>query len=748
VDLAKQILGKVKYPIDFPLPSPGRDRVDIEDIAERIDTGLTKDTDLTRHSNKYKNSPMLLGEKFRKPTKDNVELVRQLSLLPNIILTGNDPDKITKTTVDLVNDLKERVEDWSILWVDARSVDSIQKSCVQILETLIETELRDRSGDGISRSGAKALFHYLSWTYEGLWIMVFDGLEAEGAMYLRLENMFPRSCAGTLIISTTDPTTAQLLGLSEVIQLPDADAAFDRNRDKYLQLRAHLAALIVSRPTEGPRDIDKDTRNFDYFAKLELEPIQERLVEANLRRRHKFMEAQRHSHLLKDPTTFDRQKLILAANILSSGSTQPTQEDSKSQVSKTASKKKESKTDIARTPSDTLTTPGTIASVLDTGFKGLQHRGPTGTIVTRFAARPQYPKAKVSNADQPSFKCPCCCQAIPAREAEDIQFRKHLANDLSPYTCIFDNCPTPYKLFVTKKGWNEHFMNAHPPRWQCPYCHGDPPIFTSLAGITTHLHTHHWDDVSNDELADALSESEIHIMGITKCPLCDSIGPPDSPALIDHVLEHIHDFSLRSLPWPKDPVLNLNKSAGTFNVSVRDFGHIARWVDETSPEQECLLQLGASDHIPLASTGERSLKELEEDYYSRNDYFLDESSDGRFPSQQSTNASKLSWAEDVEAINEDDIWAEFTAVGKKDKMKDSDSKPKTKAEFVVNVKKAFEGTIAERFFMNNSKFIEELAEKAAALADDPTTPICGKDLFPKTAQVTMHQQVLYCGKCI
>jgi hypothetical protein len=78
----------------------------------------------------------------------------------------------------------------------------------------------------------------------------------------------------------------------------------------------------------------------------------------------------------------------------------------------------------------------------------------------------------------------------------------------------------------------------------------------------------------------------------------------------------------------------------------------------------------------------------------------------------------------------------------------SDSKPKTKAEFVANVKKAFQGTIAELFFKNNSEFIEELAEKAAALADDPTTPICGKDLFPKTAQVTMHQQVLYCGKCI
>ncbi|KAF3396793.1 hypothetical protein DPV78_007762 [Talaromyces pinophilus] len=225
LDLLKR---RVKYPIDFSLPSPGRGRVNIEDIAERIDTGLTNDTDLTRHSNKYKNSPMLLGEEFRKPTKDNVELARQLSLLPNIILTGHDPDQNTETTVELVNELKERVEDWSILWVDARSVASIQKSCVQILETLVGTEVRDRPGDETSRCGVKALFHYLSWTYEGLWIMVFDGLEAEGATYLRMENMFPRSCSGTLIISTTDPTSAGLLGLAEVIQLPEVDLSLDR----------------------------------------------------------------------------------------------------------------------------------------------------------------------------------------------------------------------------------------------------------------------------------------------------------------------------------------------------------------------------------------------------------------------------------------------------------------------------------------------------------------------------------------
>jgi hypothetical protein len=70
--------------------------------------------------------------------------------------------------------------------------------------------------------------------------------------------------------------------------------------------------------------------------------------------------------------------------------------------------------------------------------------------------------------------------------------------------------------------------------------------------------------------------------------------------------------------------------------------------------------------------------------------------------------------------------------------------PETNAQFVANVEKAFKNTPAERFFKNNPAFIKELAAKAAALADDPSTPIAREDLLPKTAQVTMHQQVLYC----
>ncbi|KAH8730014.1 hypothetical protein GQ44DRAFT_673679 [Phaeosphaeriaceae sp. PMI808] len=70
--------------------------------------------------------------------------------------------------------------------------------------------------------------------------------------------------------------------------------------------------------------------------------------------------------------------------------------------------------------------------------------------------------------------------------------------------------------------------------------------------------------------------------------------------------------------------------------------------------------------------------------------------------------------------------------------------PQSNAEFVANVESFVKGTPAERFFKNNPSFIKELAERAVAMADDASTPICNPDLLPKTAQVTMHQQVIYC----
>ena len=73
----------------------------------------------------------------------------------------------------------------------------------------------------------------------------------------------------------------------------------------------------------------------------------------------------------------------------------------------------------------------------------------------------------------------------------------------------------------------------------------------------------------------------------------------------------------------------------------------------------------------------------------------------------------------------------------------------TKDEFVKNVDKFVKesgGGVLERFFKDKKDYIQDLAQKAADLADDPETDLGDKDVLPKTVKVSLHQQVIYCGK--
>jgi hypothetical protein len=119
----------------------------------------------------------------------------------------------------------------------------------------------------------------------------------------------------------------------------------------------------MSRPNYGPRTLSDS----DHFTKVELSPIQNRLVEANLRRRHRFMNAQRHSHLLRSPTpkVSDLAPMQHFHNILAPIGTSLPLEDREIL--------KEVKTGLERAPeakTETMTASGTIASTPEPTFKG------------------------------------------------------------------------------------------------------------------------------------------------------------------------------------------------------------------------------------------------------------------------------------------------------------------------------------------------------------------------------------------
>jgi hypothetical protein len=73
--------------------------------------------------------------------------------------------------------------------------------------------------------------------------------------------------------------------------------------------------------------------------------------------------------------------------------------------------------------------------------------------------------------------------------------------------------------------------------------------------------------------------------------------------------------------------------------------------------------------------------------------------------------------------------------------------PSTEDEFVENVDKFVKDQpVLERFFKDKKDFIQDLARKAADLKNDSDTDLGNPDVLPKLIKVSLHQQVIYCGK--
>jgi hypothetical protein len=226
------------------------------------------------------------------------------------------------------------------------------------------------------------------------------------------------------------------------------DNSFDQNQDRYRNLRAHLTCIVLARPTEEgrPKDESKDIHSIDYFAKTKLSPIQERLIEANLRRRHRFQEAQRHSDRLKDHSGNVAPPVIPQQFIAISTTQHAKQDISPLQDKKIAAVIRQQSSRPGPKKEDTHTIAPTSASGLDSKWGGLQEKrrlGPTATRLTSTTAKMRYPRAhKLSDAEQKLAKCPCCCQAIPATELEGSRWR------------YIDPKPFSRNIFILKRSEN------------------------------------------------------------------------------------------------------------------------------------------------------------------------------------------------------------------------------------------------------------------------------------------------------
>jgi tRNA A-37 threonylcarbamoyl transferase component Bud32 len=158
----------------------------------------------------------------------------------------------------------------------------------------------------------------------------------------------------------------------------------------------------------------------------------------------------------------------------------------------------------------------------------------------------------------------------------------------------------------------EHTMSQY---WVCFAC-SSPTRLDDKDDFVNHTRTTHQDTISEDQIPILTSVcSQTAPLNVRSCPLCrwaeTQNGDIDPASLLDHIAKHVHEFSLRALPWPPNKKVTNEESVEKSVVRVEEW--FARW--PTSDQ--------GHEHRPTINKEKN--EEEEDNYFAQNDYFSDDS---------------------------------------------------------------------------------------------------------------------------
>ncbi|KXG54364.1 uncharacterized protein PGRI_075080 [Penicillium griseofulvum] len=142
-------------------------------------------------------------------------------------------------------------------------------------------------------------------------------------------------------------------------------------------------------------------------------------------------------------------------------------------------------TDVFKEISGHINDMASEAGVSETSYGGTLFDG-TG------ADAPKIPPIPKNGMDKKPFECPYCFYIITVRDRR--AWARHIFRDLMPYVCIFPGCPTPNKLYGSRRQWDHHIQQSHATAsitdgtYHCSICkQGSLPAVTFWRHVGQHL---------------------------------------------------------------------------------------------------------------------------------------------------------------------------------------------------------------------------------------------------------------------
>ncbi|KAK3385682.1 hypothetical protein B0H63DRAFT_186489 [Podospora didyma] len=347
-------------------------------------------------------------------------------------------------------------------------------------------------------------------------------------------------------------TIDQLVRISVAIKrsgnrrrLERADESFKESQ--YPDLERHLTSLIRIAHLDIREAAANDYLNAANDTRL-LTDVQRRLVRLNLLRHHRIKYATRLKPtsppiLAPVPAMSRKKPLIAIPSVLKRKGREHDVSVPQTAPVATASKSAHTKSTASGFTSIPLT-----ATDLGSQFKIPSAPPlPSVTNISRIASKQDYPRCPATKG---LFICPYCSQSLYAEDFSKVsKWRSHVAQDIFPYSCIFQDCKTPDQLYTTSDEWNVHMRNEHTnSRWLCSICPSDASPFESQQDWESHVTASH-PGVFPPEQISTLGELALRNVFIPPpCPLCSYRAVSGDGDTNEHNATHLHEWALRCLP--------------------------------------------------------------------------------------------------------------------------------------------------------------------------------------------------------
>ncbi|KAL6797477.1 WD40-repeat-containing domain protein [Trichoderma sp. SZMC 28013] len=383
-------------------------------------------------------------------------------------------------------------------------------------------------------------------------------------------------------------------------RLQKADQQF--KPEDHNDLQTHLVTILLAQPESSGGPFQSFDQKNPSLLKEQTDParlseIQQRLVRCNLKRRNRFLYAQRHAEKLGSGILQNQHHIqpIEATETPPDASKELVEVPVTSEPLPIKEKQPDRKENVPANP--TIRTGTSASAVSDALALQQMHKAAPApsTVMSKTVLSLKYPHPPKVGDDVLIFKCPCCCQALPRIFSEGQKWKKHLAHDLSPYTCILPDCIKPETLFATKESWRTHLLNEHhsSEHWICFSCRDDTRFHEENA-FRQHIIEFHATSIPQDDiplLADISKRSMP--MSIEACPLCNWVevqtAKVDEDVLLDHIAKDVHSFSLRSLPWADDNGKEADK------IMTRSKSKVRSWLEIDILSNESLEEAKEAD---------------------------------------------------------------------------------------------------------------------------------------------------------